>query len=265
MSFFYNKIGEIMIIYIDLVILINFIIDTLLLISVALLLKRKTKFKRIIIASLLGSLSTLMLFLFNNSLILLLLKFFISTLMVVITFKYENFHYFKDNLIWLYIISIILGGSIYLLNDQIALTNNGLVFSSNGFTINLILLLIITPFILYKYIQYQKSFKNNYSNYYDVDIYYKDEKISETGFLDTGNKLIDPIFGKPIILVNKNLIKKAVNTFFVPYDVLNNHGMLEVFKPDKVIVNNKINKKVLIGLADVNLNGVKIILNTEVI
>ena len=127
------------------------------------------------------------------------------------------------------------------------------------------MLLIITPFILYKYIQYQKSFKNNYSNYYDVDIYYKDEKISETGFLDTGNKLIDPIFGKPIILVNKNLIKKAVNTFFVPYDVLNNHGMLEVFKPDKVIVNNKINKKVLIGLVDVNLNGVKIILNTEVI
>ena len=81
-----------------------------------------------------------------------------------------------------YIISIILGGSIYLLNDQIALTNNGLVFSSNGFTINLILLLIITPFILYKYIQYQKSFKNNYSNYYDVDIYYKDEKSQKLVF-----------------------------------------------------------------------------------
>lgn len=254
-----------MIIYVDLVILINFIIDTLLLISVDLLLKRKAKFKRILIASLLGSLSTLMLFLFNNNLILLLLKFLISILMVIIAFKYESFKYFKDNLFWLYIISIILGGSIYLLNDQIALTNNGLVFSNNGFKINLLLLIIITPIILYKYIKYQKSFKNNYSNYYDVDIYYMDEKISETGFLDTGNQLIDPIFGKPIILVNKNLINKEVKTFFVPYDVLNNHGLLEVFKPDKVIINNKINKKVLIGLADVSLNGVKIILNTEVI
>ncbi|UKI28493.1 MAG: hypothetical protein L6V78_06155 [Clostridium sp.] len=30
---------------------------------------------------------------------------------------------------WLYIISIILGGSLYLLNDTITLESNGLVFS----------------------------------------------------------------------------------------------------------------------------------------
>lgn len=41
--------------------------------------------------------------------------------------------------------------------------------------------------------------------------------------------------------------------------------MLKVFKPDKVIINDKSTKKVLIGLSDVNLNGIKIILNTEVI
>ena len=265
MSFFYNKIGEVMIIYIDLVILINFIIDTLLLISVDLLLKRKTKFRRIIIASLLGSLSTIMLFLFDSNIILLLFKLIISILMVIIAFKYQSFKYFKDNLFWLYIISIILGGSIYLLNDQIALVNNGLAFSKNGFKINIILLIIITPIILYKYLQYQKSFKNTYSNYYDVDIYYMGEKVSATGFLDTGNKLIDPYFGRPIILVNKELIKQDVNTFFVPYHVINNQGLLEVFKPEKITVNKKTTKKVLIGLADVSLNGVKIILNTEVI
>ncbi|NLA43968.1 sigma-E processing peptidase SpoIIGA, partial [Candidatus Saccharibacteria bacterium] len=105
------------IIYIDLVILINFIIDLLLLISVDLLLKRKTKFKRIIIASLLGSISTLLLFYINNNFILLLFKLLISILMVVIAFKYETFNYFKDNIIWLYILGIILGGTIFLLNN----------------------------------------------------------------------------------------------------------------------------------------------------
>lgn len=254
-----------MIIYIDLIILINFIIDGLLLISVDILLKRNTKLKRIIIASLLGSFSILLLFTIKSSLVLLLLKLVVSIIMVIISFGYKSFKYFKDNLFWLYIISIILGGSIYLVSDQISLTNNGLVFSKNGFKINLIMIIIITPIILFKYLKNIKTFKNTYSNYYDVDIYYMGEKVSDTGFLDTGNKLIDPFFGTPVILVNKDLIKKKANTFFIPYHVLNNEGILEVFKPDKVVINKKITKKVLIGLSDVSLNGVKIILNMEVI
>lgn len=185
--------------------------------------------------------------------------------MVIVAFKYQKFYYFKDNLIWLYVIGIILGGTIYLLNDQIALVNNGLVFSESGFKINLLILIIISPIILYKYIKYQKSFKNTYSNYYDVDIYYMGTKISETGFLDTGNKLRDPFFGRSIILINKELITKEVKSFFIPYHVVNNEGLLEVFKPDKIVVNQKTTKKILVGLSDVNLNGVKIILNTEAI
>lgn len=265
-SFFYNNIWVMLIIiYIDLVIVINFIIDILLLISVDLLLKRRAKFKRIVIASLLGSLSTLLLFYITSSIILLLFKLLISIFMVIISFKYESFNQFKDNIVWLYIISIILGGSIYLLNNQIALINNGLVFSESGFKINLFILSIISPIIVFKYIKYQKNFKNTYSETYDVNIYYKGTKVTSTGFLDTGNKLKDPYFGRPIILVNKELIKKEVNTFYVPYNTVNKEGLLEVFKPDKVIINEKINRRILIGLSDVNLNGIKIILNMEVI
>ena len=253
------------IIYIDLVILFNFIIDLLLLISVNLLLKRKVKFIRLVTASIVGSISTLLLFYINDNYILLIFKLIVSILMVIIAFKYDSFNHFKDNLIWLYILGIILGGSIYLFNNQIALVNNGLVFSASGFKINIILLSIISPIIIYKYLQYQKSFQNTYSETYDVVIYYKGLKISGTGFLDTGNRLKDPYFGRPIILVNKELIKDKVNTFLVPYHTANKDGMLQVFKPDKVKINQKINKRVLIGLSNVNLNGIKIILNPEVI
>lgn len=265
MSFFYTIIGDEMIVYIDIVIIVNFIIDLLLLISVDLLLKRKTKFKKILIASLIGSSSTMLLFIINSNLLLLFFKFIISILMILISFNYKSFKYFKDNLFWLYIISIILGGTIYLFNDQIALVNNGLVFDKNGLKINLVILLIVSPIIIFKYVKFQKNFKDTYSNYYNVLIYYKDVVISDTGFLDTGNKLIDPYFGRPIILVNKELIKEKVNTFPVPYKVLGSDGLLDVFKPDKIVVNNKTTKKVLIGLSDVSLNGINIILNMEVI
>jgi len=105
----------------------------------------------------------------------------------------------------------------------------------------------------------------DYSNYYDVDIYYKGIIISETGFLDTGNKLTDPYFGRPIILVNKELIELPIRSFLVPYKTLGKDGLLEVFKPEKILINHKTKKRVLVGLSDINVNGVKILLNTEAI
>ena len=252
-----------MTIYIDLIIILNFFIDFILVMGVDVLLKRKTKILRIIISSLIGSLSTLLLFYINNNIILILYKFIISIFMVLIAFKYESFKYFKDNLIWLYIISIILGGSIYLLSDSISLSNKGLIFEGNGLKINLILLIFIGPFIIYKYIKENKKYTITYSNYYNISIYYDDVILDGIGFLDTGNNLKDPYFHRPIILVNKDLIKHNVKTYLVPYYTVNKHDLLEVFIPKKIIINKKTIKNVAIGLSDVNINGIKIILNKE--
>jgi len=255
-----------MTIYIDIILLINFIIDLLLLLSVSFLLKRRASITRIIISSSIGSLSTLLLFVIHNNFLLLIYKLLISIIMIIITFKYNNFHYFKDNLIYLYIISIILGGTIYLINNQISSINNGLIFTSNNLKINLFLLIIITPIIIYKYLITTKNYQITYSNYYDIDIYYNDLCIKGTAFLDTGNNLKDPYFKRPIILINKELINEPVKTFLVPYSVVNNQkGLLEVFSPKKIIINNKKCKKTLLGLSDVNINGIKIILNKEVL
>lgn len=255
-----------MTIYIDIILLINFIIDLLLLLSVSFLLKRRASITRIIISSSIGSLSTLLLFVIHNNFLLLIYKLLISIIMIIIIFKYNNFHYFKDNLIYLYIISIILGGTIYLINNQISSINNGLIFTSNNLKINLFLLIIITPIIIYKYLKTTKNYQITYSNYYDIDIYYNDLCIKGTAFLDTGNNLKDPYFKRPIILINKELINEPVKTFLVPYSVVNNQkGLLEVFSPKKIIINNKKCKKTLLGLSDVNINGIKIILNKEVL
>ena len=253
-----------MTIYIDIILLINFIIDLLLLLSVSFLLKRRASITRIIISSSIGSLSTLLLFVIHNNFLLLIYKLLISIIMIIITFKYNNFHYFKDNLIYLYIISIVLGGTIYLINNQISSINNGLIFTSNNLKINLFLLIIITPIIIYKYLKTTKKYQITYSNYYDIDIYYNDLCIKGTAFLDTGNNLKDPYFKRPIILINKELINEPVKTFLVPYSVVNNQkGLLEVFSPKKIIINNKKCKKTLLGLSDININGIKIILNKE--
>lgn len=254
-----------MIIYIDLLIILNFFIDLILLMGTSTLLKRKASIKRICLGALVGSLSCLLLFYINNNYVLLLYKFIVSILMILIAFKYESFKYFKDNLVWLYILSIILGGAIYLLSDQITLSNKGLVFGGNGLKINLFMLIIISPFIIYKYVKESKNYQITYSNYYDISIYYDEYVLSGVGFLDTGNNLRDPFFNRPIILVDRNLIHDNISTFLVPYYTLNKSDLLDVFKPKKIIINNKTIKNVLIGLTNVNIDGIKIILNKEAI
>lgn len=252
-----------MVIYIDLLVLINFFIDLLVLIGTSILLKRKASVKRLILGAIVGSTSCLLLFYIHDNITLLVYKLLISILMVIISFGYVSFKYFKDNLIWLYIISIILGGSIYLLSDSISLKNNALVFNNNGLEINLILLIILSPFIIYMYIRQNNKREITYSNYYDISIYYDNEVINAVGFLDTGNNLKDPFFSRPIILIDKSLIKKKINTFLIPFYTVNNHDLLEVFKPKKIVINNKTIKRVLIGITNVNIDGIKIVLNKE--
>ena len=47
--------------------------------------------------------------------------------------------------------------------------------------------------------------------------------------------------------------------------ILISKDLLEVFSPQKIMVNNKKTNKALIGLSDVNINGIKIILNKEIL
>ena len=257
-----------MTIYIDLVLLIIFIFDFNLLLALNILLKRRRKIRWIIFGALFGSLSVILLFFNLNQLTLFIFKIIISVLMIIITFGKTNFNTFKDNLTYLYLLSIILGGSIYLINNHFGIKTSGLLFISKDYSINLIIILIITPVLLFFYIKELNKLKINYSKYYKVDILFNGKVLNLTAFLDTGNKLIDPITKKPIILVEDCLVDKTNLKFtFVPYNSLNNHNILKCFKPDYIIVNGNIIKNVLIGLSTdkFNIPGINCILNERIL
>ena len=110
--------------------------------------------------------------------------------------------------------------------------------------------------------------KNTYGNYYNIDIYLKDKtKTSLTGYLDTGNHLTDPYKNRPIILVNKDKINfNYDNILLVPYDTLNNHGLLKCIIPDKIFIDTVgVKTNFLIGLSEekINIEGVDCILHSS--
>ena len=90
---FYNVFGDYMTVYVDIVFLINFIMDFYILSSLKFLLKLNTKLIRIILSSLIGGLSIIILFFKLNNLEINIIKFIISILMILIAFgKYKFFN-----------------------------------------------------------------------------------------------------------------------------------------------------------------------------
>lgn len=258
-------------VYIDVIFLLNIFFDFLLLLSVSLILRRHTKIYRLILGGLVGGISIIFLFFIISVSLLFFLKIIIAFLMIITTFGYKDIRYTLKNFSFLYLTSIALGGALYFFNIQFSYKNNGIIFYHNGFSINFIILLIITPILTYIYVKELKSIKTSYSKYYKVDIYFKTNTcITLNGYMDTGNNLVDPYKKRPIILVNYEKIKKYITNkkeLLIPYNSINNNGLLRCIKVLKIEIDNKEYKNVLVGLSmnNISIDGIDCILNNKLL
>ena len=258
-----------MTIYIDAVLLLNFMFDFILLLSVNYILRRNTKIFRVILSSLFGEVTLLFLFIELNNLVFLIVKILISMIMILICFGYKDIKYYFKNTLYFYLVSMLLGGAIDFLNNQFSYSNNGLVFTNNGLGISYGIVLIIGIFLYFKYIRAFKSLKNNYSLYYKCKIFIdKDNSLIVNAFLDTGNKLEIPYLGKSIVLVDKECLDdvKINNPIYIPYNSLNNHGLLECYKCLKLEIDGKMFDKFLLGVSNEKffMDGIDCIINNSV-
>ena len=255
-------------IYVDLVLFLNVAMDFLLLLSVSITLKRNVKFYRIILGSLVGGVSIVFLFLPLNNIMLFLFKMVVSILIVLVTFSFKNSKYFLNNLLYLYISSVILGGGIYLLDIQFNYKNEGLLFINSGFSLNFIVLLLISPFIIYGYIKSMKKMKSDYSKFYKVDIVYKNKRYKFNAVIDTGNRLYDPYKNRPIVIASTTKIKLGYeNSILVPLHTASGNSILKCVVVDKMIIDGKVVSKVLLGISNepFKIEGVDMLLHNDLI
>lgn len=240
-----------MIVYIDLLFFLNIVLDSILLMSVSVLLGRNVSIKRIIFGSLVGGISILVLLFNMSSIELIVLKLILGILMCIVTFGYVNINYTFNNVFYLYIISFIIGGGLTLIKDY-------------GYY-NYIVLIIGFVVISYLYIKNMKKYQDNYSNYYKVNVFIKGIEYKLNGYLDTGNKLYDQYKHRPIILVSKKIKYEITDIIYVPYVSLNNESLVKCLKADKVVINNKVFDNYLIGLSDkkFHIDGVNCILHSK--
>lgn len=240
--------------YIDLFFIFNVIIDYIIIMSTSILLKRRTSYIRMILSSLIGGISSLVLFTSLNKIVIEIVSIVI---MVLISFGYKGIRYLINNILYMYILSTLLGGIIYLFNIKV----------SNSMFLTYLIIIVISIEIMILYIKENKKMRSIYNNNYKVDIYFKDrEKLSLIGFVDTGNNLYDPYKKRPVIIVHNKYIKED-KYILVPYHTINGNGLLKCIKPDIIFIDGIGYKgNVLIGFSD-SFNfgdGVDVILHKDI-
>ena len=238
-------------IYIDLLILLNIGLDFILLLSISVILKRNVKLKKILLGSLFGGLTIIILFFKMSSLTSTLFKIILGFFMIIITFGYKNLKYTLNNFYYLIVNSIILGGGLYLIKDY-------------GYY-NYFILIIAFIIIMVVYLSQIKKYKENYSNYAKVDIYLENNIYKFNGYLDTGNKLYDQYHHRPVILINKKVPYNIENLIYVPCSTINKLSLIKCIKPDKIIINQKEYHNFLIGFSPVEfkIDGINCILHSS--
>ena len=249
-------------VYIDLLVVEDLIYNYVILFGVSILLTRITSIRKIFFSSAIGTIPLIFLFTNIPAQLNFLISFIFSIIMSIIAFSYKDILYTVKNVFYMYMISIFMAGFLYLINVNI-------FPNLENYILNVITLIILSPIITLIYVKSINKFKNNYSNYYKVDIYLNaNEVISVSAFLDTGNKLMDPYKHRPIILVNKKLINiKDKKILLVPYNTVNNNNLLKCIIPEKIYIYNiGFRKKFLIGLMEeINIEGIDCILNSKLL
>lgn len=252
-------------VYLDIIFFINYIYDFIILLSTSIILKRDSKIFRLLLSSLIGTLSLLSLFISFNSITLFLFKILISVIMVIVAFSYKDIIGLFKELYYFYLISILLAGLLFFFKNQFSY-NDGLIFF-NSYKYNLFLGLLLSVVGIFIYMKNIRNLKINYNRYLKVTIFFKDYEITTNSYVDTGNKLRDPYLFKPIIMLDKSLIKEEKEYLYVPYKTCSSSGILRCIKANKIYIDNIGYRNIfLVGITDsINIDGVKCLLNESLL
>lgn len=218
--------------YIEWILLINYLLDFMILYGTKRILKINTSLKRLFLGSIIGSLTTFILYLRITNINLLIIKIIISIIMIIISY---GFKYILKNLLYFYLISFQLSGLIYLLD----LNTNKIFYY--------FILIIGCIFVIIIFLNEIKSWKYKLKDKYIVKIIIKKKVYLLEGIIDTGNQLKSIFSNKGIILVNLKVQSDKI--LYIPYKALNVEGIIPCIKPDRIIINNKEITNCLIGLS----------------
>ena len=210
-----------MTIYIDVVLIENILMNYIILFTTELILKIKIKHLRLILASFIGAIYSIIAYMgileIYSSIVL---KIILSIIIVYIAFNPQNIKKLWKDILIFYMVSFVFGGAafalIYIVKPQDILMKNGLFLGT--YPLKTVLLGAIVAFIIiitaFTVVKTKISKKDMYCQ---IKIKINGKYIKAKTMIDTGNMLKEPITNTPVIIVEHTLLYECM-----PKEILNN-------------------------------------------
>ncbi len=220
--------------YVDVLFLVNFMMDYLLLLCVRKMLKCSATHVNICLGALTGALLTCIVVILPIPYAFIkgiLFHVFVNTCMLKVGLKIKNIRSFIQAIIMLYIGSFLLGGIMEVFRPYIKVGSLFLLVAIAGYYLFL---------GIWKFISYMQRW-NRY--HCDVELQLTGRVYRLKGLIDTGNGLRDPVSGQPVSIIDRKTARKLLqeedvkNVRYIPYKTIGNReGVLPIIRIDRLCV-----------------------------
>ncbi|WP_416151830.1 sigma-E processing peptidase SpoIIGA [Salipaludibacillus sp. HK11] len=281
-----------MTIYLDIIWLLNFCVDLLLLMLTSFVLKKRTTKLRFFLGALFASMYIV--FLFYPQVAFMthpIMKGIYSVFILLITFRFQQFRSFVQALLMFYFVNFAVGGGLIGLHFFLQVDHSFIqgTFATRGnqfgSPISWLFVIVGFPFMFFyakKRFDSVEAVTIRYEETMDVSIQIDDQVYDLKGFVDSGNQLTDPFSKKPVMIIDMTKVsnefpkelfllsmakpndfqqipeKFAGKISLVPYRTIgSNQQFIWTVRPDKVTVYEGENafdcSKTLVGLSNKSL------------
>lgn len=209
-----------MTIYVDVVLIENLIMNYIILLATGLILKTKLKHLRLIIASLLGAIYSIVAYInfleiYSNF----FLKILLSVIIVYIAFNPQTMKKMWKSLLIFYLTSFVFGGAafalIYIIRPQDILMKNGLFLGT--YPLKTVILAAIVAFIViitaFTIVKTKVTKKDMFCN---IEIKLNGKILKTKALIDSGNMLKEAITNTPVVVIERSLLYE-----YLPKEILN--------------------------------------------
>ena len=225
------------VIYVDVLFIVNFFITFFLLLVTAKLSKRSEKIWRLVLASFIGGMYSLIILADDlNFAISFLSKLGVAGIMIFAAFKFKGIKaYIKEALIFFFVnflfVGIIVGLWLIFKPSGIVINNSTVYFNVSA---KVLLITALVAYLLSALIIRIYNNKTASKELYSVTVYKNEREIRFFAFADSGNNLKEPFSDSPVIIAEKKLFDHIECPRLIPYSTIGGEGVLSAFKPDKV-------------------------------
>ena len=273
-----------MTIYVDVLLILNIYVNFLLIKTTAKFTHCKIGFMRCMIASVYGSLYSLLILLPDlNKLLNIAIKIIAAVTIIIISFGIHNASRLFINILCFLTSNFIFAGVIY--GVYIWFNPSFIHFNNTFFYVDFsIIILIAVTAALYLSLCIARYFLDKNSavaSAYQIYIKYKGKVTALNGLADTGNSLVDFFSGKPVIICSRESLNSVI-TFslnyseteklpkgfrLIPYSTIGNNGMMPIFTPDEILIINRDtnSKKQVDALIGIQSDGTNAIFNPRLL